>query len=80
MSKYYVNKFLFTVDRNPDYLKRYTEDPAISSPRGNSRSGRGYRQEVELSTVHRLHGESARRWSTHDYVALFEMGAHFFST
>ncbi len=27
MSKYYVNKFLFMVDRDPEYLKRYIEDP-----------------------------------------------------
>ena len=25
MSKYWVNKFLFTVDRDPEYLKRYAE-------------------------------------------------------
>ena len=27
MSKYYVNKFLFTVDRDPELLRRYKEDP-----------------------------------------------------
>ena len=27
MSKYYVNKFLFTVDRDPDLLRRYKDDP-----------------------------------------------------
>ncbi len=27
MSKYYVNKFLYTVDSNPEYLQRYKEDP-----------------------------------------------------
>ena len=27
MSKYYVNKFLYTVDRDPDLLKRYTDNP-----------------------------------------------------
>ena len=27
MSKYLVNKFLFTVDRDPDLLERYREDP-----------------------------------------------------
>jgi hypothetical protein len=27
MSKYYVNKFLFTVDRDPELLRRYKEEP-----------------------------------------------------
>ena len=27
MSKYYVNKFLFMTDRDPEHLKRYIEDP-----------------------------------------------------
>ena len=27
MSKYYVDKFLFTVDRDPELLRRYKEDP-----------------------------------------------------
>ncbi len=27
MSKYYVNKFLFSVDRDPQLLRRYTENP-----------------------------------------------------
>ena len=28
MSKYLVNKFLFTVDRDPDLVERYRSDPA----------------------------------------------------
>ena len=27
MSKYLVNKFLFTVDRDPELVERYREDP-----------------------------------------------------
>lgn len=27
MSKYLLNKFLFTVDRDPDLVERYREDP-----------------------------------------------------
>jgi len=77
MSKYYVNKFLFQVDRNPEYLRRYIEDPrnfvAIweqsIGPRIN---------EVEVSTVHGFTDEERRALIEHDYVALFEMGAHFF--
>ena len=28
MSKYLLDKFLFTVDRDPDLVERYREDPA----------------------------------------------------
>ena len=28
MSKYLLNKFLFTVDRDPDLVERYRDDPA----------------------------------------------------
>ena len=28
MSKYLLNKFLFTVDRDPDLVERYREDPS----------------------------------------------------
>ena len=28
MSKYLLNKFLYTVDRDPDLVERYREDPA----------------------------------------------------
>ncbi len=28
MSKYLVNKFLFTVDRDPELVERYRDDPA----------------------------------------------------
>ena len=30
MSKYYVDKFLFTVDRDPALLRRYKEDSEIA--------------------------------------------------
>lgn len=77
MSKYYVNKFLFQVDRNPDYLKRYTEDPANFVAVWEQSIGPRL-TEVELSTVHSFTPEERRALVEHDYVALFEMGAHFF--
>jgi hypothetical protein len=77
MSKYYVNKFLFQVDRNPDYLKRYSEDPANFVAVWEQSIGPRL-TEVELSTVHSFTPEERRALVEHDYVALFEMGAHFF--
>ena len=28
MSKYYVNKFLYTIDRDPEWVAKYKADPA----------------------------------------------------
>ena len=39
MSKYLVNKFLFTVDRDPDLVERYRSDPA-GTVSGGSRASR----------------------------------------
>jgi len=77
MSKYYVDKFLFQVDRNPEYLKRYAEDPKNFVATWEQSIG-PYVTEVEESTVHSFTDEERRALVEHDYVALFEMGAHFF--
>lgn len=79
MSKYYVDKFLFTVDRDPEYLKRYTEDPrnfvaVWEQSIGPSLLGNS----VEASSVHSFTLQEREALINHDYVALFEMGAHFF--
>ncbi|MBU1333941.1 MAG: hypothetical protein KJ944_18015 [Alphaproteobacteria bacterium] len=77
MSRYYVNKFLYQVDRNPDYLKRYAEDPKNFVATWEQSIGPRL-NEVELSTVHSLTEAERRALVEHDFVALFEMGAHFF--
>ncbi|SDR24327.1 hypothetical protein [Thermostaphylospora chromogena] len=82
MSKYLLNKFLFTVDRDPEWVERYREDP------------RGFVSWWEKEKANRLlncHAGEASTWlrftheerealATHDYVRLFEMGAHPFLT
>ncbi|MBP2551565.1 hypothetical protein J2858_004507 [Neorhizobium galegae] len=79
MSKYYVNKFLFSVERDPQLLRRYTENPdACVSTWEQSIGPRLLNNEVEFSTVHGLTDEERRALVDHDFVALFEMGAHFF--
>lgn len=77
MSKYWVNKFLFTVDRNPDYLKRYTEDPRTFVATWEQSIGPRL-NDAERSTVHSFTDAERTALMNHDYVALFEMGAHFF--
>ena len=82
MSKYLLNKFLYTVDRDPDLMERYREDPAGTvawweSSLGlsllNSHSG-------EATTWLKLQDEERSALAAHDYVKLFELGAHPFLT
>jgi hypothetical protein len=81
MSKYLLNKFLYTVDRDADLVEAYRADPY----------GLVARWEAEYLT--NLTGVDAERttWTAltdaergalrnHDFVQLFEMGAHPFLT
>ena len=77
MSKYYVNKFLFTVDRDPEYLKRYAEDPATFVATWEQSIGPRL-SPAEMTTVTAFTEAERAALVNHDYVALFEMGAHFF--
>jgi hypothetical protein len=77
MSKYYVNKFLFTVDRDPEYLRRYAEDPKTFVATWEQSIGPKL-NDAEMSTVTALTAKEREALVNHDYVALFEMGAHFF--
>ena len=81
MSKYYVNKFLFTVDRDPKLLANYKSDPAglvaMWEKEIGPKLGQGGNAE-ELTTVHSFTAAERKALVDHDYVALFEMGAHFF--
>ena len=82
MSKYLVNKFLYTVDRDPDLVERYREDPQGTvawweAERANAvlncHTG-------EASTWLRFTDEERDALSGHDHVKLFELGAHPFLT
>lgn len=79
MSKYYVDKFLYTVDRDPELMKRYAEDPRnLVATWEQSIGPRLIGNDVEESTVVALTDREREALINHDYVALFEMGAHFF--
>ena len=82
MSKYLVDKFLFTVDRDPSLVARYRDDPIGTLA--------WWEREQANKLLNCIAGE-ASTWltftdaerdalSTHDHVALFEMGAHPFLT
>lgn len=83
MSKYAVNKFLFQVDRDPDLLAAYKADPEGMVARWEADFAPflgAWNQTVERSTVVSLEPHERKALVDHDYVALFEMGAHYFLT
>jgi hypothetical protein len=82
MSRYLVDKFLYTVDRDPDLVERYREDPRgtvtwweaeCANTVLNCHAG-------EASTWLRFTDEERAALAGHDHVALFAMGAHPFLT
>ena len=82
MSKYLLDKFLYTVDRDPDLVERYRDDPA----------GTVEWWEAEVAnTLLNCHSAERSTWLAftdterealvqHDHVALFGLGAHPFLT
>jgi len=82
MSKYLLNKFLYTVDRDPRLVERYRSDP---------RETVTWWEAERANTILNVHSGECSTWlkfseaerealATHDYVKLFEMGAHPFLT
>ena len=82
MSKYLVDKFLYCVDRDPELVERYRTDPADFVQ---------WWEAERANTILNCHSGECSTWltfttaerqalSTHDYPALFELGAHPFLT
>jgi hypothetical protein len=82
MSKYFVNKFLFQVSRNPALLAGYIVNPSLLVARWERDHGRrlGSGNSVEKSDWLSFTSLEREALSTHDYVSLFECGAHFVLT
>ena len=82
MSKYLLDKFLFTVDRDPELVERYREDPVGTvswweAERANTILNCTAQ---ERSTWLAFTEEERQALRAHDHVALFGMGAHPFLT
>jgi hypothetical protein len=82
VSKYLINKFLYTVDRDPELTERYRDDPRGTvawweTERANVILGC---HEAERSTWLALTDPEREALATHDYPRLFELGAHPFLT
>ncbi len=82
MSKYLLDKFLYTVDRDPDLVESYRADPAgtvawweadMANAILNCHTG-------ERSTWLAFTDEERDALVRQDHVALFGMGAHPFLT
>jgi hypothetical protein len=82
VSKYLLDKFLYTVDRDPDLIERYRSDPAGTVE--------WWEREIANSILN-CHGAERSTWLAfsaderralreHDHVTLFQLGAHPFLT
>jgi hypothetical protein len=82
LSKYLLNKFLFTVDRDPDLVERYRTDPEATVAWWESEKANELLNCTvgERSTWQRLTDEERTALAAHDYPALFQLGAHPFLT
>ena len=82
MSKYLLDKFLYTVDRDPDLVERYRDDPSATVTWWEAE----YANTVlnchagEASTWLRFTDEERAALAGQDHVALFALGAHPFLT
>ena len=82
MSRYLVNKFLFTVDRDHALTERYRDDPAGTVAWWEAEEANRLLNCIaaEQSTWLSFTDEERTALVAHDHVALFEMGAHPFLT
>ena len=82
MSKYLLDKFLYTVDRDPALVERYRSDPAGTV---------GWWEQEMANSILNCHTGEKSTWlaftdaersalRSHDHVALFQLGAHPFLT
>ena len=82
MSKYLLNKFLYTIDRDPELVERYREQPGPTVAWWESeQAGRILNcPGAEASTWLAFSEAERAALAGHDYAALFELGAHPFLT
>jgi hypothetical protein len=82
MSRYLVNKFLFTVDRDPELVERYRGDPAGTVAWWEAERANQMLNSIdaEATTWLGFTDDERAALGTHDHVALFAMGAHPFLT
>jgi hypothetical protein len=81
MSKYLLNKFLYTVDRDPELVEAYRADAAALVGRWEAEYLTDLTGvDAERTTWTSFTDEERDALASHDHVRLFEMGAHPFLT
>jgi hypothetical protein len=82
MSKYLLDKFLYTVDRDPALVERYRSDPAGTVEWWEAERANQLLNciSAERTTWLSFTEDERRALREHDHVALFQMGAHPFLT
>jgi len=82
MSKYLVNKFLYSIDRDPALVERYRDDPVGTVAWWEAEKANEILNlpSEERSTWLSFTDEERQALGAHDHVALFAMGAHNFLT
>ena len=82
MSKYLLNKFLFTIDRDPELVERYRNEPRETVEWWGREEANRILNCIgqERSTWLKFNDEEREALATHDYVRLFALGAHPFLT
>ena len=82
MSRYLLDKFLYTVDRDPDLVERYREDPAGTVAWWEAeQAGQLLNCTADERTTWLSFTEDERTaLREHDHVTLFQLGAHPFLT
>jgi len=82
MSRYLLDKFLYTVDRDQDLVERYREDPAGTVQWWEAERANKILNCVdgEQSTWLAFTDDERTALMRHDHVTLFQLGAHPFLT
>jgi hypothetical protein len=82
MSKYLLNKFLYTVDRDAELVERYREDPRGTVEWWERERANHLMSCVAIEKSSWLKFDDVEREALigHDYPKLFELGAHPFLT
>lgn len=82
MSRYLVDKFLYTVDRDPALVERYRTDPRATVTWWEAERANAVLNCTtgEASTWLRFTDEEREALVAHDHVRLFALGAHPFLT
>jgi hypothetical protein len=82
MSKYLLNKFLYTIDRDPELVERYRADPRGTVTWWEAERANMVMNLPSLERSSWLEFDDVEReaLARHDYPKLFELGAHPFLT